>query len=232
MQKLVYDGLQRCPYLPGQVARLPLYRQLVALGPDLLDERLAQAERRVGNCTYRPSCPTCSACEGLRVPVAEFNNTRSQRRVLGRCGNVTVDIGPADISDERLGLFDRHKRGRGLSEEGEPLRDNSEYDGWLVRSCAFTIEMRYRIEGKLVGVGVVDVGRKALSSVYFYFEPTQEISRLSLGVFSVLQEIKLCQQTGRDYLYLGLFVADCRHLAYKADFVPHERLQGGVWRRT
>jgi arginine-tRNA-protein transferase len=33
------------------------------------------------------------------------------------------------------------------------------------------------------------------------------------------------------YLYLGLYVADCRHLAYKARFLPHERLVNGEWRR-
>jgi arginine-tRNA-protein transferase len=77
-------------------------------------------------------------------------------------------------------------------------------------------------------VGIVDLGRESLSSVYFYFDPDR--ADLSPGVFSVLQEVELCRRTGRKYLYLGLFVKDCRHLAYKADYEPHERLIGGAWR--
>jgi arginine-tRNA-protein transferase len=229
MEKLVYDGLQACPYLPGQVARLPLYRQLRPLGPDRLDDRLAQAERRVGSCTYRTACPTCSACEGIRVPVATFAPSRSQRRVLARCADVRVEMGPAEVSDARLELFARHKQVRGLAGADEPAHDTAEYDNWLVRTCTFTMEMRYWLGERLVGVGVVDVGRTALSSVYFYYEPDSDVARLSLGVFSVLQEIALCRRTGRTHLYLGLYVADCRHLAYKADYGPHERYRDGRW---
>jgi leucyl-tRNA---protein transferase len=71
-QKLVYDGLQSCPYLEGRVARMPLYRQLGKLTLEESDRRFAAAERRVGTCLYRTACPTCRACEGIRVPVAEF----------------------------------------------------------------------------------------------------------------------------------------------------------------
>ena len=70
MQKLVYDGAQRCPYLPDRVARMPLYRQLRRLTLVEADARFANSERRVGACLYRTACATCSECQGLRVPVA------------------------------------------------------------------------------------------------------------------------------------------------------------------
>ena len=83
-EKLVYDGLQSCPYLEGQVARMPLYRQLRRLTLDETDRRFETAERRVGTCLYRTACPTCRACQGIRVPVAHFTPSRSQRRVSRR----------------------------------------------------------------------------------------------------------------------------------------------------
>jgi arginine-tRNA-protein transferase len=49
-------------------------------------------------------------------------------------------------------------------------------------------------------------------------------------VYSVLAEIELCRRTARDWLYLGLYVEDCRHLSYKARYRPHERLVDGEWR--
>ncbi len=233
MEKLVYDGLQRCPYLPGQIARLPLYRQLRRLSLDEADARFANAERRVGTCLYRTACPTCSACRGLRIPVADFRPSRSQRRVLRRWGDDwRVDVGRATWDPVKLALFNRHKAERGLTAEDDEEMTPLGYTSWLVHSCFHTIEMRYHHRGRLVGVGVVDLGRRSASSVYFYFDPDPEVARLSPGVFSVLQEIALCRRTGRDHLYLGLHVADCRHLAYKASYLPHERLQDGDWRRV
>ncbi len=230
-EKLVYDGLQRCPYLEGRVARMPLYRQLHRLTLEQADARFANAERRVGSCLYRTACPTCQACEGIRLPVEDFRPSKSQRRVLKRWGDRgRIEVGPVTFTHEKLALFNRHKQERGLvsDEDGEmtPLG----YVSWLVQSCVLTVEMRYYFEDVLVGIGILDLGRESASSVYFYFDPDQ--SALSPGVFSALKEIELCQQTGRRYLYLGLYVEDCRHLSYKAQYRPHERLVDGDWRRS
>jgi arginine-tRNA-protein transferase len=230
MQKLVYDGLQRCPYIDGQIARMPLYRQLRRLTLDEADLRFANAERRVGTCLYRTACPTCVACRGLRVIVDDFKPTKSQRRVQNRwAGRLRTEIGRPTLEPEKLALFNRHKLERGLASEEDGEMSAVGYYSWLVHSCVHTVEMRYFFDDELVGIGVVDVGRTSASSVYFYFDPDH--SKLSPGVFSVLQEIELCRRTGRRHLYLGLFVEDCRHLAYKADYYPHEQLLDGDWRR-
>lgn len=228
-QKLVYDGLQRCPYLDGRVARMPLYRQLRRLTLDEADARFANAERRVGACLYRTACPTCTACEGLRIPVAAFRPSKSQRRVRNRWeGHGRVEVGPVRFDAERLALFNRHKFERGLAEDDDAM-DAEGYIGWLVNSCVHTVEMRYFFDDELVGVGILDLGRTAASSVYFYFDPDR--SDLSPGVYSALEEVAFCQRTGREHLYLGLYVADCSRLAYKAQYRPHERLVDGDWRR-
>ena len=231
---LVYDGFQRCPYLPGQVARMPLYRQLRVLDPDAADLRFANSERRVGRALYRTSCPTCKACEGIRVPVAEFKPTKSQRRAASRWSKVNwrIQIGQPTVDAETLALFNRHKRFRGLAEEDDLPMTASSYQAWLVDTCVDTMEMRYYIDDVLVGVGIVDLGRRSASSVYFFFDPSPEVSRLSPGVFSVLQEVEFCRRTGRDHLYLGLYVRDCDQLNYKAGYQPSERLIDGDWRRT
>lgn len=232
MEKLVYDGLQRCPYLPGRVARLPLYRQLRQLTLVEADARFGNAERRVGTCLYRTACPTCNACRGLRVVVDEFAPSRSQRRVLARWADEgRVEVGRASWDPEKLSLFNRHKFERDLADEADEPMTPLGYVSWLVQSCFHTMEMRYYLRDRLVGVGVVDLGRTSASSVYFYFDPDPEVGRYSPGVYSVLREIELCRQTGRSHLYLGLHVEECRHLAYKTDYRPHELLVDGDWRR-
>ena len=231
MQKLVYDGSQSCPYLPGQVARMPLYRQLRRLTLAEADVRFANAERRVGTCLYATACATCRACEGIRIPVDGFRPSKSQRRALNRWEREggRIEYGPATYSPEKLALFNRHKLERGLSTEDEEMTEAG-YVGWLVHSCFQTMEMRYYLGDRLIGVGIVDLAERSLSSVYFYFDPDPAFSKFSPGTTSVLQEIELCRRTGRSWLYLGLFVQDCDHLNYKAAFKPHERLFDGDWR--
>jgi arginyl-tRNA--protein-N-Asp/Glu arginylyltransferase len=230
---LVYDGFQSCPYLPGRVARMPLRRQLRPLDLEDADLRFAAGDRRVGGSLYRTTCPTCAECKPLRVLVDDFKPTKSQRRAANRwSGRGRVEYGPVTCSDEKLILFNRHKFERDLADpEQDPPMTSLSYMGWLGESCFHTMEMRYYLEDRLVGVGILDLGKEGASSVYFYFDPSPEVARLSPGVWSTLQEIEFCRRTGRKYLYLGLYVRDCTHLAYKAGYFPHERLVDGDWRR-
>lgn len=50
---------------------------------------------------------------------------------------------------------------------------------------------QYRIDGKLVAVGVVDILPKCLSSVYLFYDPDYEF--LSLGTITALKEIEWVQ---------------------------------------
>jgi arginine-tRNA-protein transferase len=196
------------------------------------DQRFENGERRVGQALYRTECPTCQECKPLRLIVDAFRVSRSQRRILHRWQERgRVEVGPATVTEEKLALYNRHKFDRGLAQPGDPPMTAEGYAAWLVDSCFQTMEMRYTLDGRLVGVGILDLGRQAASSVYFYFDPDPDVARLSPGVFSTLQEIDFCRRTGRRYLYLGLYVEKCRHLNYKADYRPHERWLDGDWRR-
>ena len=229
---LVYDGLQSCPYLPGRVARLPLFRQLVPLDLTAADQRFAAGERRVGAALYKTTCPTCTECKSIRVLCDEFRPSRSQQRAWKRGQDrLRVEMGPVTCTDEKLALYNRHKRERGLADPEDPPMNAISYAGWLVDSCFHSMEMRYYLDDRLVGVGVLDLGKEAASSVYFYFDPSPEVARLSPGTWSALREIQFCRETSRKWLYLGLYVQDCSHLSYKADYHPHERSLLGGWRR-
>jgi arginine-tRNA-protein transferase len=165
------------------------------------------------------------------VPVDTFEMTRSQRRVWKRCeSRFRIEYGRPSCTEEKLDLFRRHKISRELTagEDPDDIHERS-YNFWLVYSCMLSMEMRYYLDDRLVGVGIVDLGQSSLSSVYFFFDPSPEIARLSPGVYSVLKEIELAKKTGRGHLYLGLYVEDCRHLSYKSDYSPHERMVKGVW---
>ncbi|MDP6933251.1 MAG: arginyltransferase, partial [Myxococcota bacterium] len=113
-EQLVHDELEPCPYLKGQQARMPLRWQTAPVLGETFDDGLAQGERRVGPMLYRTACPSCRACEPLRLPVSQFRASRSQRRTLRRNRDVRVSIGAVRFSEEKLNLYNRHKLERGL----------------------------------------------------------------------------------------------------------------------
>jgi len=225
-ERVVHDEAEPCPYLSGQTARMPLRWQLEPLHPSDFDRCLAQGDRRVGQMLYRTKCPTCTACEPIRIPVDGFEPSRSQRRVWRRNQDIAVDVAPASFSEEKLDLYNRHKLERGLSQSGQPMTRRG-YEGWFLRSCTQTVEMRYRQGEHLVGLGIVDLGDRDSSSVYFFFDPN--LSDRSLGVYSVMVELAWMRRRRGRFHYLGLYVDGCRHLAYKGSYHPHERRIGGQW---
>jgi arginine-tRNA-protein transferase len=224
---LVFDQPEMCPYLPHQTARLPLRWPVNNLTREQLDERLAAGDRRSGFLLYRASCPTCSACEAIRVEVNRFRPNRTQRRVYRRGQrSFQVEVGPPKLDAERLRLFNTHRELRGLAADDDRV-DERGYRAFLVDSCCETLELAFRVEGRLAAVAIFDRGRLALSAVYCYYD--LDFSRLSPGVFSVLTQIRLCREWGLHFVYLGYYVAGSPHMNYKAQYQPHERLIDGEW---
>lgn len=224
---VVHDGTEACPYLPGRLARMPLRLPLEQVTPEAFDALLEQGDRRFGPLLYRTRCPECSACEPIRVPVAQFRPSKTQRRVWRRNeGEITVEVGAPTITERHLELFNRHKHERGLERSVEVTTAES-YRFHLVDTCVDSREVRYLLGGELIAVSILDVGRASASSVYHFFDPDQ--SARALGVYSVMWEIAWCASVGIEWYYLGLFVADCQSLSYKAQYRPHERRVNGVW---
>jgi len=222
---VVYDEPHDCPYVAGRTAVLPLRVPSRRLAGDELDERLAAGDRRQGMFLYRTACPSCRACEPIRLDVRRFEANRSQRRALAR-GNrlLRVEMGPPLLDERRVALYNRHKQLRGL---GDQEIDLAGYRQFLVMTCCDSFELRYSMGGELVGVALVDRAESALSAVYCFYDP--DLEQLGIGTYSILKQVELCKSLGLAHLYLGLYIGDCERMRYKARFVPHERLLEGRW---
>jgi arginine-tRNA-protein transferase len=208
-----------CPYLPDKVASLYFCNGLIAGQHyrDLLDA----GYRRNGMYLYRPVCTACQACEVIRVPVAQFRRSKSQRRVWNRChGRFKVSAQPPSCTPEKVALYERYL----AQHHGDTPRGDvtAQYTTFLVETClpGHTIEMQFRHEGRLVAVGILDHVDDALSSVYFYFDP--DYAAFGLGTYSALLEIALAREWGLQYYYLGYYIAGCRAMNYKNRFLPCE----------
>ena len=116
---LVYDSKEACPYLPGKTARLPLRWPMKRLSRLQTDRFLEAGDRRSGPYLYHTKCPACNACEPIRLVVADFEMSRSQKRVLKR-GDQRLEtrIAPPTCDARRVALYNRHKQARGLDLRG------------------------------------------------------------------------------------------------------------------
>ena len=85
-----------------------------------------------------------------------------------------------------------------------------------------TFHQLYRIDGRLVAVGVVDILPVGLSSVYLFYDPEERF--LALGKLTALKEISYCQENGFDHYFMGFYIHSCEKMKYKKDYRPSELL--------
>jgi len=213
------DVTDPCPYLPDQVATFRFGNGYLA--GSHYEEMLAWGYRRNGQYVYRPVCRMCSECWVLRVPVARFRRSKSQRRVWNRgLGLFRATLGPCRYSEEKADIYERYLAFQHEGDEGPVTEER--YSTFLVDSCLphETMEIQYRVRGRLAGVGIVDRLRHSLSTVYFYFDP--EFAELSPGTWSALFEIELARTWKLDHYYLGYYIPGCPAMNYKSRFQPCE----------
>ena len=83
---------------------------------------------------------------------------------------------------------------------------------------------QYRLDGKLIAVGVIDFLPKCLSSVYTFYDP--DFNFLSLGVYTALRELELTRQMylkepqSFHYYCMGYYVHACQKMRYKGQYYP------------
>jgi arginine-tRNA-protein transferase len=222
-----HTELKTCPYLHDRPSRLEVHL-VAALRPVEHGALLSAGVRHFGRSYFRPACPDCSRCVSIRVPVRRFRPSRSQRRVLARNRDVTVEIGEPGVDEDRLDLYRRFHAERERRRDWAPSEmDFEEYVSSFVDNPITTLELRYRIEGRLVAIAYADESPAALNSIFGFWDP--DCFRRGLGTFDVLVEIGEALARGKEHLYLGYHVLGCPSLEYKKGFRPCEILVGGRW---
>ncbi len=220
-------GPMPCPYLAGRVER-NLFTELNGTQAQRLHDQLAQAGfRRSHHIVYRPACPGCNGCVPVRIPVPEFEMTRSQRRVWNKNSDLHVAISIARASEEHYELFTRYQNARHSGGEMATM-SFSDFRSMIEDSVVQTELMTIRdSEGRLLGACLTDVLTHGYSAVYSYFEPDEE--QRSLGTFCVLWLLERARARGLDHLYLGYWIAECAKMTYKSRFKPVEHLGTNGW---
>jgi arginine-tRNA-protein transferase len=228
LQQLL-DPPSACSYLPAETASLH-NRLMVDVSPEELEALLARGWRRFGAVYFRPACEACRACVPLRVPVARFRPSRSQRRAARACAGLRAVVGPPQVDAERLALYRAWHRERESARRWAPAALSARayhlelaFPHPAVREIAYYDDLAPS-GPRLVGLGICDETPAAWSAVYFFYDPAY--ARRSIGVANILRQIEVARARALPHVYLGYRIIDCPSMAYKDRFRPHELLIG------
>jgi arginyl-tRNA--protein-N-Asp/Glu arginylyltransferase len=215
---------RQCDYLGAQRAALE-YKVMTGVDPEELEALLLHGWRRLGPFYFRPACAGCLECVSLRIPVATFTPTASQKRARRRAARFELRIRAPRVDRSRLELYARwHAAREGRRGWLPAALGPEEYALQFAYPHPAVREVTWHDGERLVAVGLSDVTPRAWSAIYFFYDP--EIARLSPGVANVMLSVELARQRGIPHVYLGYRVLGCASMRYKATFRPHELLVG------
>jgi arginyl-tRNA--protein-N-Asp/Glu arginylyltransferase len=216
-----------CPYVPGRTER-KVVTELSGVTAETLHDKLSRGGfRRSHNIAYAPVCPNCNACVPIRIRAAEFEPSRTQKRILRANIDVQVQEMPPRATAEQFQLFQAYQRQR-HGEGDMATMSFYDYRAMVEDTPIETSVVEFRMpSGQLAGACLTDRLGDGLSAVYSFFDTT--LTTRSLGTFAIMWLVGRAVELELPNVYLGYWVEESRKMGYKAKFRPSEILRAGQW---
>lgn len=227
-RKFYISTSHECGYLPDAIATSLVADPQSPIDADTYSQLIQLGFRRSGDVVYRPHCGICNACKPIRIPVSEFEPSRSQRRQWRKNEDLDVTSLPCNYQDEHYQLYRSYQSARhpgGSMDVDDPER----YISFFTADGIETRLVEFRLAGKLLCVAVVDWLPAGLSAVYTFFDPSHHDR--GLGSYAILWQIMRARKIGLPHVYLGYWINDCDKMSYKTRYRPYELFIDNHWLR-
>ncbi len=224
---------QPCPYLQGREERKVFTTLQGASAVGVNNALSSRGFRRSQSVIYRPACVGCTACMSIRIPVARFQPSKTQRRIVARNGDLERRPCEAWATEAQFVLFRRYLDRR-HADGGMADMDAFDYASMVDETPVNSTVIEYTRadpatgERHLVAACLSDILGDGLSMVYSFFEPNEP--KRSLGAYMILDHVRLAAEMGLEHVYLGYWVAGSSKMNYKTLYRPFELCDGANWR--
>nr|POE96426.1 arginyl-trna--protein transferase 1 [Quercus suber] len=214
------------------------YGRSRSLSPEHYQELMDRGWRRSGTLLYLPDvlrscCPHYTIREKKRNHVFHLarsvhESERSQLHSdLESDHNFVITLEVDNFSEEKYQLFDNYQRH--VHHEGDSDITRAGFKRFL---CSSPIQARhetngkplgsfhqcYRLDGRLIAMGVLDLLPHSVSGVYFLYH--SDFEKWSFGKLSALRELTLAMENGYEHYYMGYYIHGCKKMRYKGDYKP------------
>ena len=221
----------KCGYLANKLAQ-----SLIAAPYQLVDKNvysglIQQGFRRSGKFAYRPHCEECKSCIAVRLKLADFTPTRSQKRAFKQHADLSAQVLPVQFDEAHFALYSQYQKLRhsdSLDSAGKTEDEADQYRQFLCTSnvSSFMVEFK-NATGEVKIVSVIDAVHDGISAVYTFYDALE--AKASYGTYSIMWLAEWTKNAGLPYLYLGYWIAESQKMAYKQQYQPQEKLIDGEW---
>lgn len=228
LQSLVYYATpeHECSYLDNRLATTVFVDPSTEIDFELYSRLSLNGFRRSGNHYYKPKCEACSACIPVRIPIADFKLSKSQKRIVSRNRDLRVNVCKPVFDQQQFNLYERYITDKHSDGDMYPP-SQTQYENFLLEARAETEFVEFIKDDELLAVAVIDHMLDGLSAIYTFYHSGE--TRRSLGVFAVLWQIAYASERKLPYLYLGYWIRGCQKMSYKTNYRPLEMLVHGRW---
>lgn len=215
---------RECSYFDNEISDIR-YRYMFDCSSSQYQEMLERGWRRFGKMHFVPECKTCTKCISMRIDVKNYKFSKSEKRVIAKNKDTKLYIRPPSMTLEHLNLYNKYHAFMNQKKdwpfnEIEPGEYSKSY---VEGKSEYAKEFLYMKDDKLIGVALVDILPKSISSIYCYYD--HDYSDLSIGKFSILAQIKIAKEMSIPYIYLGYWIKDHFSMGYKEAYQPFEILK-------
>jgi arginine-tRNA-protein transferase len=213
-----------CSYFDTEISDIR-YKYMYSCSTEQYQAMLERGWRRFGKMHFVPECKSCTKCVSMRIDVKNYKFTKSEKRVIRKNQDTKLYVRPPSMTIEHLSLYDKYHSFMNSKKDWpySPCEPQDYLKSYVEGKAEYSKEFLYMRDDKLIGVALVDILPKSISSIYCFYD--HDYSEYSLGKYSILAQIKIAKELDIPYIYLGYWIKDHFSMGYKESYNPFEVLK-------